>query len=71
MSVHEIVLYRGEKHEVLFIYDSKYIEIKEIDSLRKTVKLVHQSEVRPLNCMKKTTIKKWAERPKKKENETE
>lgn len=56
MSVHEIVLYRGEKHEILFMYDSKYVEIREIDSLRKTVKLVHQSEVRLLNCIRKATI---------------
>jgi len=56
MSVHEIILYHGEKHEIVFMYDSGYIEIREIDSLRKTVKLVHQSEVRPLNCMKEAAI---------------
>ncbi len=56
MSIHEIVLYRGEKHEILFMYDSKYVEIREIDSLRKTVKLVRQSEVRLLSCMKKAII---------------
>lgn len=56
MSVQEIVVYRGEKHEILFMYDSKYIEIREIDSLRRIVKLVHQSEVRLLSCMKKATI---------------
>jgi len=56
VSVHEIVVYRGEKHEILFMYDNRYIEIREIDSARKTIKLVHQSEVRILNCIKKTVI---------------
>lgn len=53
MSVNDVILYRDEKHEILCIYDNNYMEIRELDSIRRNVKLVHQSAVQLLNCIKK------------------
>lgn len=48
----ERVLYEGKEHEILFIYENQYFEIREIDSLRRTVKLVHASELKEINHVK-------------------
>ena len=53
VSINDVILYRDEKHEVLCIYDNNYIEIRELDSIRRNVKLVHQSAVQLLNGIKK------------------
>lgn len=42
IKVGDKVLYRSEKYEVIFIYDSGYIEIKKVPW---SIELVHVSEV--------------------------